>query len=137
MNTNEILSKNANEITNEEFNKIYEELTPENQVKVLMKYCELMIEEGKLFHIKAILPTSGENERDSFGESVFVIVKPDAKTAYDNDEIGTTCTGILDNDSFDYPGLRHGTQIPLIMNGTKKPFVPYKWLFENYGKPQE
>lgn len=56
-------------------------------------------------------------------EGVWFLVTPEVKAAYDRDEEGTTYEGILDNDSFLYRGLMHGTKLPFIMQGKNKPVV--------------
>lgn len=86
-------------------------------------------------HIKVLLPSSEELFNVGVGEGVFVLVNEDAKKAYDTDENGTNYTGVLDNDSLYYPGLKHGAVIPFETRGEKRPVVPFKWLFENYGAP--
>lgn len=125
--------------TTEEIYKIYAQLTPENQKKFREKVYSLLIEEGKLFHIKANLQTdpieaNAAEEQQSYGEGVFMLVYADAKQAYDNDETGTIYPAILDNDSIEYSGLIHGTRVPLVMNGRLKPYVPFDWLIEHYTK---
>ena len=59
-------------------------------------------------------------------------IYPSVKKAYDNDEAGTTYTGILDNDSWYYNGLVHGEVMPIEMRGEKRPVVPYSWLIERF-----
>ena len=100
----------------------YEDLTPEQKAT----YTE---------YIKVNLPPAAELEEHSAGEGVFVMVTPAAKAAYDADEKGTKYEGILANDSLYFPGLEQGTQIPILMQGEKRPIVPYNWLFDHYGKP--
>ena len=85
-----------------------------------------------LQHIKANLPTSESQYETGNGEGVFVLVTPEVKAAHDSDEAGTTYTGILDNDSYYYIGLKHGAEIPIEMRGECRPVVPFYWLIENY-----
>ena len=99
-----------------------EELTPQEQEK----YTE---------YIKVNLPPNEEWEKQSGGEGCFVLVTPEVKKAYDEDESGTNYTGILDNDSLYFPGLMHGTIIPFEMRGEKRPIVKFNWLLEHYGEP--
>ena len=82
--------------------------------------------------IKVNLPISEQDYNDAAGEGVWVIVSAEVKAAHDNDETGTSYTGILDNDSFDYIGLEHGAIIPFEMRGDHRPVVPYSWLTEHY-----
>jgi len=99
-----------------------EELTPQEQ----KKYTE---------YIKVNLPARAEDEQLSAGEGCFVLVTPEVKKAYDEDESGTNYTGVLDNDSLYFPGLMHGTIIPFEMQGEKRPIVKFNWLLEHYGEP--
>ena len=87
--------------------------------------------------IKINLPTTEDESRTGNGEGVFVLVDDDVKRAYDNDEEGTEYRGILDNDSWSYPGLIHGEEIPIEMRGSSRPVVPYKWLLDRYGEAVE
>lgn len=75
--------------------------------------------------IKVLLPI---NEEDTGSESVWFLVTPEVKAAYDADEDGTIYEGILDNDSFDFVGLMHGTKLPFKMQGTLKPVVLFEAL---------
>ena len=57
-------------------------------------------------------------------EGVWFLVTPEVKKAYDRGEDGTIYEGILDNDSYLYKGLMHGTKLPFIMQGERlKPIV--------------
>ena len=78
--------------------------------------------------IKANLPTTPEEYKTGNGEGCFFIVDDRTKEAYDNDEESGTYIGILDNDSFYYPGLRHGRRLPLEMRGANRPVVPLEAL---------
>lgn len=88
-------------------------------------------------HIKANLPPTEELYKQGGGEGVFILVDAETKKAYDNDESGTMYEGIIDNDSWYYPGLTHGAKIPIEMRGTMRPVVPFNWLAEHYGTPPE
>ena len=83
-------------------------------------------------YIKANLPATEEDYKQGYGEGVFIIVTPEIKEAYNNDESGTTYNGILDNDSIYYIGLEHGEQIPFEMRGELRPVVPFTWLQEHF-----
>lgn len=83
-------------------------------------------------YIKVNLPATESDFIGGYGESVFVLVDEETKTAYDHDETGGSYTGILDNDSFYYIGLEHGAVIPFEMRGENKPVVFYSWLTEHY-----
>lgn len=87
-------------------------------------------------HIKVNLPANEEAYINGNGEGVYVLVDPEVKKAYDTDEAGTVYSGILDNDSIYYPGLKHGEQIPLEMRGQNRPVTPLNWLVERYGAAQ-
>lgn len=82
--------------------------------------------------IKANLTCSQEAYIHGAGEGCFFIVSEDVKAAYDNDEAGTTYTGILDNDSCYFKGLYHGEELPLEMRGEKRPVVPYDYLIKHF-----
>lgn len=100
-----------------------EELTPEQQAT----YSE---------YIKVNLTKCKDDEKDSAGEGVWCLVTKETKAAHDTDETGTEYEAVLDNDSFEYPGLIHGEIMPIRMNGEKRPIVPFNWLLEHYGAPQ-
>lgn len=85
-------------------------------------------------YIKVNLPASQEAYDRGNGEGVWCLVTEDVKKAYDADEVGTSYTAILDNDSVYYPKLVHGTKIPIEMRGEYRPVVSYKWLIKNYMK---
>ena len=89
-----------------------------------------MIDDDK--YIKVNIPSSEEGFREGFGEGVFVIVDEDVRKLYDEDDEGTICEGILDNDCLYYPELKHGVIIPFEMRGDKRPVVLFSWLKENY-----
>ena len=88
-------------------------------------------------HIKINLPSCENDYINGYGEGVFVLVTPEVKKAYDEDESGTSYTGILDNDSLYYPGLTHGVTIPFEMRGEQRPATPLNWLLEHYGEPAQ
>lgn len=83
-------------------------------------------------YIKANLPGSPEAYEQGTGEGCYFLVTDDVKAAYDRDEAGTAYTGILDNDSIYYPGLTHGTELPIEMRGDRRPVVPYEYLSTRY-----
>ena len=85
-------------------------------------------------HIKVNLPSNEESYKLGNGEGCWVLVEENVKRAHDTDEKGTNYVGILDNDSFYYPGLYAGKEIPIEMRGTYRPVVPYSWLLKNYGE---
>ena len=88
-----------------------------------------------LEHIKANLPANQTSYEEGSGEGVFILVTPEVKAAYDNNETGGNYEGILDNDSMYYPELKHGARIPLEMRGNNRPVCPLNWLLDNYGAP--
>lgn len=78
--------------------------------------------------IKANLPSTEAEYVEGNGEGCFFLIDDKAKKAYDTDEEGTVYEGILDNDSMYYPGLLHGTKVPLEMRGELRPVVPISFL---------
>lgn len=82
-------------------------------------------------YIKANLPQTLDAYEQGTGEGVWILVTPETKEAHDRDEAGGIYDGILDNDSLYYPGLNHGTRLPVEMRGDLRPVVPFSWL-ENY-----
>ena len=131
------MTEKAQKLTNENFMELYAKLSPENQsllTDAVKEVYELQ-EGGQLEHIKVNLPASESEEAQGYGEGVFMLVLPEIKTAYDTDESGTRYTGILDNDSFNYPSLKHGALIPFEMRGTARPVASFNWLVEHYGAP--
>lgn len=83
-------------------------------------------------YIKVNLPATEHDYITGSGEGVFVLVSGEVKAAYDSDESGTSYTGILDNDSYYYIGLKHGAVIPFEMRGEFRPVVSFGWLSERY-----
>lgn len=83
-------------------------------------------------YIKVNIPANEEGFREGFGEGVFVIVDEEVRKLYDEDDKGTICEGILDNDCLYYPELKHGARIPFEMRGDKRPVVLLSWLRDNY-----
>lgn len=86
--------------------------------------------------IKVNIPETEEGFEEGFGEGVWVIVDEDVRRLYDEDDEGTICEGILDNDSISYPGLLHGEKIPFVTRGERRPVVLLYWLREKYGDPE-
>lgn len=82
--------------------------------------------------IKANLPASKEAEEAGTGEGVFLRVGPEVRAEYNSDQGEGIYTGILDNDSTYYPGLKAGTRVPIRMNGRHRPTVLYEWLADHY-----
>lgn len=68
-------------------------------------------------YIKVNLPNSEEKYISGNGEGCFVIVDEETRRLYDEDDFGTICEGILDNDSLYYPDLKHGVRVPFEMRG--------------------
>lgn len=76
--------------------------------------------------IKVNLPDS---PRSTNGEGVWVVTTAESSIKADDDnDKGSECKAILINDSVYYPNLRYGTIIPFTTNGSKRPYVKYKWL---------
>lgn len=80
--------------------------------------------------IKCNLPLTEEDYRLGNGDGVWVLVDSETKKAYDCDATGDGYRGILDNDSFSYPGLCHGEEVPIEMRGENRPVIPFSFLEE-------
>lgn len=88
-------------------------------------------------HIKVNIPVNETDYKNGNGEGVWVLVDGFTEEDYNNDEAGTgrdgiPYEGILDNDSIYYPGLTHGTVVPLELRGGGRPVVQFDWLDANY-----
>lgn len=87
--------------------------------------------------VKANIPANAAEYERGNGEGVFVAIDGETLEAYNENKTGGEYIGSLDNDSWNYPGLTHGTTIPLEMRGENRPVVPLQWLIENYGPEAE
>ena len=87
-------------------------------------------------YIKANLPGTSADYENGNGEGCFFIVDDATKAAHDRDATGGGFFGILDNDSYYYPGLKHGERLPLEMRGDRRPVVPLEAL-QRWSKPTE
>lgn len=76
-------------------------------------------------HIMVNLPLTEQDYLAGNGEGVWVLVDPQTKKAHNTDAIGKGYFGILDNDSFYYPGLNHGKLLPFEMRGDCRPVADY------------
>lgn len=76
-------------------------------------------------HIMVNFPLTAEDFAAGNGEGMWVLVDPDTKAAHDADAVGGGYIGLLDNDSFYYPGLNHGTLFPFEMRGECRPVADY------------
>lgn len=76
-------------------------------------------------HIMVNFPLTEEDFAAGNGEGTWVLVDPDTKAAYDADAVGGGYIGLLDNDSFYYPGLNHGELIPFEMRGENRPVADF------------
>lgn len=76
-------------------------------------------------YIQINLPLTEEDYRCGNGEGVWVKVDPATRRAYDADTIRPEYFGILDNDSFYYPGLGPGEMIPFEMRGECRPVADF------------
>ena len=85
--------------------------------------------------IKVNLPPDEEAYKYGYGEGCFFIVDDETKEAYDRDAEDGEYYGILDNDSFYYPGLNHGERLPIEMRGEKRPVVPIDALKKWKARP--
>lgn len=116
----------------EDFINLYEEIDF-NAWDYSAAWLQPAADPGNLEHIKANLPPSEGDYITGNGEGVFILVDAATKEAHDADATGAGYTGILDNDSIYYKGLRHGEAVPLEMRGENRPVVPFEWLLKNYG----
>lgn len=89
--------------------------------------------------IQVNLPPTEQDYLSGSGEGCWFIVDDETKAAYDRNEqsTGKLYEGTLDNDSIYYPTLNHGERLPIEMRGDKRPVVPYSYLLQHYGKPDE
>lgn len=76
-------------------------------------------------HIKVNLPLTEHEYQNGNGEGVWVLVDKETKRALDEDATGKGYIGILDNDSFYYPGLNAGELFPFEMRGEHRPVADY------------
>lgn len=76
----------------------------------------------EMYLIKANLPTNKSEITTGNGEGMWVIVSEDCKKSYDNDGTGEY-TGILDNDSFFFPEIKHGIEVNISMRGKNRPII--------------
>lgn len=76
-------------------------------------------------HIMVNLPLTEQDYLAGNGEGVWVLVDPETKKAHDLDASGEGYVGILDNDSFYYPGLNHGELLPFEMRGERRPVADF------------
>ena len=76
-------------------------------------------------HIKVNLPLTEQDYLAGNGEGVWVLVDPETKKAHNTDATGRGYVGILDNDSFCYPGLNHGELLPFEMRGEHRPVADF------------
>ena len=87
-----------------------------------------MSEQAGKHYIQCNLPLTEEDYRSGNGEGVWVIVDSETKQAYDQDAEGSGYRGILDNDSYNYPGLCHGEEVEIEMRGENRPVIPLSFL---------
>lgn len=76
----------------------------------------------EMYLIKANLPTSKSNITSGNGEGMWVFVSEDCKKSYDNDGTGEYI-GILDNDSFFFPAIKHGIDVDITLCGENRPII--------------
>ena len=87
--------------------------------------------------IKVMVPPNKEWYEYGAGEGCWFIVDDRTKAAYDLDAIGGEFYGILDNDSYYYPGLMHGERLPIEMRGKRASVVPIEALQKWKARPVE
>ena len=56
---------------------------------------------------------------------MWALVDPETKKAHDADAEGEGYSGVLEDDSLYYPGLKAGTPVPLELRGTEKPVADF------------
>lgn len=90
-------------------------------------------------YIKVNLPATEQGYKNGEGEGCFFLVDDETKAAYDRNEqpTGMQYMGTIDNDSLYYPTLKHGDRLPIELRGEQRPVVPYDYLLQRYGKPDE
>lgn len=72
-------------------------------------------------YIKVNFPLTEQDYLNGNGEGMWMLVDAETKAAYEKDVEGGTYVGLLDNDSFYYPGLNHGELVPFEMRGQYRP----------------
>lgn len=87
--------------------------------------------------VQVNLPNTPELYERGNGEGVWATIDEATAAAYKANETGAGYTAVLDNDSWDYPGLEHGTEVPIeLRGGDKRPVVPLAWLLERFGEDE-
>lgn len=81
-------------------------------------------------YIKVNIPLTEQDYISGNGEGVWVEVDEATRLAYDQNAVGAGYKGILANDSFYYPGLMCGEEIPFEMRGELRPVVDYYGFLE-------
>ena len=89
-----------------------------------------------VYSIKVNLPETQEEYEQGAGEGCFFLVDKETMEAYEQNATGGGFFGILDNDSYYYPGLKHGERLPLEMRGDRRPVVPLEAL-QRWSEPTE
>lgn len=83
-------------------------------------------------YIRGNLPYSKDSFEMGYGEGCWFLADPWALKAYDEDAESGTFVAVLDNDSEYWPGLKHGTVLPLEHRGANRPLVLLGWLSEHF-----
>ena len=76
---------------------------------------------------KVNIPNTEEEYFKGNGEGCFALFNDEEADMYEMDARGKGEV-ILDNDSLNYPKLKHGTKVPVEYRGENRPVVPYNWL---------
>lgn len=127
------IRKNHEEFTGEDFEERAQEIEDVILLNDQRAINENLKKKERLrFYIKVNIPQDEDSFREGYGEGVFVIVTEDVYKLYKDDNEGTICEGILDNDSFYFSNMKHGVNFPFEMRGEKRPVVLYSWIKENY-----
>jgi hypothetical protein len=103
-------------------------MTREQQLELIQS----AIDSGMTEHIQVNFPDTEENFKSGNGEGMWVLVDKETKRAYDADATGGSYKGVLDNNSWYYPGLTVGTVVPFEMRGEHRPVADYQWLVQNF-----
>lgn len=102
-----------------------------------MKRMDYLEHLDELHHIRVNVPETREKYESGNGEGMWVVVDAATKDAHDAHIEGGIYEGVLDNDSWYWHGLDHGTVINFEMRGEHRPVVPFEWLVSHYMTNEE
>lgn len=78
--------------------------------------------------LQVYIPATAEAYKRKSGELCFFLVSEDVKAAYDKEARGGNYTAILDEQPLFYDDLKPGQELPIKLQGTNSPIVPYEAL---------